>query len=73
MKQDRDTGNHLGYAFLTLDSTEVVDNICQNKFHKIGPHLCEVKKAHPKDFTEQYKDNNNRGRVKFQPEIVLVI
>lgn len=61
MKQDRDTGNHLGYAFLTLDSTEVVDNICQNKFHKIGPHLCEVKKAHPKDFTEQYKDNNNRG------------
>lgn len=60
MKMDDQTGQHRGYAFLTFDSTEVVDLICQNKFHKIGPHLCEVKKAHSKDVNLSEQNNNNR-------------
>ena len=71
MKLDDQTGQNRGYAFLTFDNTDVVDVICQNKFHRIGPHLCEVKKAHAKDasFSEAKADNNNRsGKWNMKPK-----
>lgn len=71
MKTDDQTGQNRGYAFLTFDNTEVVDQICQNKFHRIGPHLCEVKKAHSKDanLSEQKTDNNNRSGTIFSARV----
>ena len=67
MGEKKPDGGHGGFAFLTLDSCEVVDRICANKFHHVGPHLVDVKKAHPKDadlklLSEQNnveKNNNN--------------
>jgi len=58
MKTDGDGANR-GFAFITFDSTDVVDRICASKFHRIGSHFCEVKKAHPKNAD---LDNNNVRR-----------
>lgn len=60
MKTDTD-GSNRGYAFITFDTTDVVDRICASKFHRIGSHFCEVKKAHPKNAD---LDNNNARREK---------
>lgn len=58
MKTDGDGANR-GFAFITFDTTDVVDRICASKFHRIGSHFCEVKKAHPKNAD---LDNNNARR-----------
>lgn len=53
------SGENKGFAFLTFDSTEVVDEICENRYHRIGPHMVEVKKAQSKEHKSSHHDNNN--------------
>jgi RNA recognition motif-containing protein len=61
MKVDKE-GQNKGYAFISFDSTEVVDEICQNKYHRIGPHMCEVKKAQSKENGINPNDQNNQNQ-----------
>lgn len=55
------TGENKGFAFLTFDSTEVVDEICENRYHRIGPHMVEVKKAQSKHEQKSSHNDNNNG------------
>ncbi|GMH16478.1 hypothetical protein Nepgr_018319 [Nepenthes gracilis] len=46
---DNTTNRPRGFGFITFDSEEVVENIMQNNFHKVGGKLVEVKRAVPKE------------------------
>uniref|UniRef100_A0A8C6GKS9 RRM domain-containing protein n=1 Tax=Mus spicilegus TaxID=10103 RepID=A0A8C6GKS9_MUSSI len=43
--EDRQSGKKRGFAFVTFDDHDTVDNIVVQKYHTINGHNCEVKKA----------------------------
>lgn len=46
LKRDKENPSRLrGFAFVTFDSEEVVENVCSITFHQIKMKQCEVKKA----------------------------
>lgn len=42
---------------------KVVDEICENRYHRIGPHMVEVKKAQSKQEQKSSHNDNNNGKI----------
>ncbi|CCK67826.1 Hrp1p KNAG_0A01370 [Huiozyma naganishii CBS 8797] len=61
---DKDTGRSRGFGFVTYDSPEAVDRVCQNKYIDFKGKQIEIKRAEPRHMQKgQYggANPNNRG------------
>ncbi|AET37807.1 Hrp1p Ecym_2050 [Eremothecium cymbalariae DBVPG len=54
---DKDTGRSRGFGFITYDSPDAVDRVCQNKFIEFKGKRIEIKRAEPRQVQKQRTTN----------------
>lgn len=54
---DKDTGRSRGFGFITYDSPDAVDRVCQNKFIEFKGKRIEIKRAEPRQVQKQRVTN----------------
>ncbi|CCC67559.1 hypothetical protein NCAS_0A10010 [Naumovozyma castellii] len=64
---DKDTGRSRGFGFITYDSSEAVDRVCQNKYIDFKGKQIEIKRAAPRHM--QKGANNGRNPRQFQNQM----
>ncbi|CCD22772.1 uncharacterized protein NDAI_0A06170 [Naumovozyma dairenensis CBS 421] len=58
---DKDTGRSRGFGFITYDSGEAVDRVCQNKYIQFKDKQIEIKRAAPRH-NQRNNSYGNGGR-----------
>ena len=61
---DKDTGRSRGYGFITYDTPEAVDRVCQNKYIDFKGKKIEIKRAAPRHL-QKGSSRNNGGNSSF--------